>query len=225
MQVPLTYSKVNHDAVDMNLVSCHKLMSLTQCSVCHFDKLLLCLRGACMALPHMPLLFQAWEWLGATSMMCSHRGVLIQIGSSNVGALCAQEYARQHGFSTGDLGWLFATRSSTNEQRQTAVGAWTAIAERLPARRLKAVWAAGTRMLHAGNFLVGSRPVSTPARAHCGPAARACCAPVMAWWFPSRCSHLCEGRLGRRTRMLHACFSWWASPVRCDGLRAGTEHS
>ena len=69
---------------------------------------------------------------------------------------CAQEYARQHGFSTDDLGWLFATRTSTNEQRRTAVGAWTAIAERLPHRRLKAVWAAGTRLLHAGNFLVGS---------------------------------------------------------------------
>lgn len=68
---------------------------------------------------------------------------------------CAQEFAGAHGFSMEDLGWLFATRSSASSaERETAMGAWTAIAKRLPHRRVKAVWAAGTRMLHEGNFRV-----------------------------------------------------------------------
>ena len=55
-----------------------------------------------------------------------------------------------------DMGWLFATRTSSNAEKATARGAWTAIAKKLPHRRVKAVWAAGTRMLHEGNFQVGA---------------------------------------------------------------------
>ncbi|KAK9807939.1 hypothetical protein WJX73_004975 [Symbiochloris irregularis] len=62
----------------------------------------------------------------------------------------AQDFASQHGLSGDDLSWLFSTRGL--EHGSKARGAWQAIAAALPHRKYKAVYSAGTRMLHEGNY-------------------------------------------------------------------------
>ena len=61
----------------------------------------------------------------------------------------AEAYADAKGLGR-DLSWLFNTRSG--EQREMTRGAWRVIAAALPHRKVKAVWAAGTRMLNPGNY-------------------------------------------------------------------------
>ena len=57
-----------------------------------------------------------------------------------------QDYADEHSLSKEDLSWLFATRHG--EDRSKAAGAWQIVAQQLPDRTAKSVWACGTRMLH-----------------------------------------------------------------------------
>ena len=57
-----------------------------------------------------------------------------------------QDYADEHSLSREDLSWLFATRHG--EDRTKAAGAWQVVAQQLPDRTAKSVWACGTRMLH-----------------------------------------------------------------------------
>ena len=64
----------------------------------------------------------------------------------------AQEYAQEHSLPSEDFSWLFATR--TSEHKKEAAGAWQVIAQSLPHRTYKAVYACGTRMLHELNYQV-----------------------------------------------------------------------
>lgn len=65
----------------------------------------------------------------------------------------AHAYAAAKGLPTGggDWAWLFATRAKGPDRAATA-GAWKVISSALPHRSPKAVCAAGTRLLHPGNF-------------------------------------------------------------------------
>lgn len=62
----------------------------------------------------------------------------------------AKGFARSKGLSIEDLSWLFETR--TGASRGLSRGAWNAIAAALPQRTAKSVYAAGTRLLHPGNY-------------------------------------------------------------------------
>ena len=64
----------------------------------------------------------------------------------------AQEYAQEHSLPSNDFSWLFNTR--TSEHKSEAAGAWQVIAQSLPHRTYKAVYACGTRMLHELNYQV-----------------------------------------------------------------------
>ena len=64
----------------------------------------------------------------------------------------AEEYARLHDLPTDDWSWLY--RTCKGEQANKSKGAWQAIAAALPHRKYKAVYSAGTRMLHEGNYQV-----------------------------------------------------------------------
>ncbi|KAL4437042.1 hypothetical protein ABPG75_004181 [Micractinium tetrahymenae] len=57
------------------------------------------------------------------------------------------DYAAKHGQSTDSFEWLFGSSRSGATK-----GAWKKIAAALPNRTFKAVWAAGTRMFHEGNY-------------------------------------------------------------------------
>ena len=59
-------------------------------------------------------------------------------------------YAAAKGLDTADPGWLFETR--TGAAKDASRGAWQSIAAALPRRTAKSVYAAGTRMLHGGNY-------------------------------------------------------------------------
>ncbi len=75
--------------------------------------------------------------------------------------LCAAE---QHDQSTTEFSWLFE-RTQKRVSRQE--GAWAVIAEALPNRTYKAVWAAGTRLFHPGNYQVGCLWVGTVGNPNC----------------------------------------------------------
>ena len=61
-------------------------------------------------------------------------------------------FAAAKGLPTGgDWAWLFSTRAKGPDRASTA-GAWKVIAAALPHRSAKSVCAAGTRLLHPGNF-------------------------------------------------------------------------
>lgn len=62
----------------------------------------------------------------------------------------AKGFARAKGLSMEDLSWLFETR--TGASKALSRGAWNAIAAALPERTAKSVYAAGTRLLHPGNY-------------------------------------------------------------------------
>ena len=64
----------------------------------------------------------------------------------------ALSYAQEHGLATDDFTWLFGTRTAGN--RKEVAGAWQAIAQTLPHRTYKSVYACGTRMLHELNYQV-----------------------------------------------------------------------
>eukprot|EP00887_Chlorella_sp_A99_P005250 scaffold1.g5250.t1 len=61
------------------------------------------------------------------------------------------EYAAAHGHSTKDFSWLLGNSRSGNK------GAWVKIAQALPDRTTKSVWAAGTRIFHEGNYQARGR--------------------------------------------------------------------
>ena len=62
----------------------------------------------------------------------------------------AKGFARSKGLSTEDMSWLFETR--TGASKNLSRGAWNAVAAALPERTAKSVYAAGTRLLHPGNY-------------------------------------------------------------------------
>ena len=67
-----------------------------------------------------------------------------------------------HSLSESDLSWIYSTRNSrgsstTAEDRAARKSAWMAIAQALPHRTPKSVWAFATRALHEGNHLVCTR--------------------------------------------------------------------
>ncbi len=66
----------------------------------------------------------------------------------------ARLYAQEHSLaeSSDDFSWLFNTRSSGN--RKDVAGAWQTIAQSLPHRTYKSVYACGTRMLNELNYQV-----------------------------------------------------------------------
>lgn len=57
-------------------------------------------------------------------------------------------YARQHGLSGSRLDWLFHTRSAGAADKERLRRVWLELAEALPHRSPKQVWAAVTRRLH-----------------------------------------------------------------------------
>ena len=70
-----------------------------------------------------------------------------------------QDFARAHNLSDTDLSWIYNTRNNlgnalTAEDRAQRKGAWSVIAQSLPDRTPKSVWAFATRVLHEGNYLV-----------------------------------------------------------------------
>ena len=70
-----------------------------------------------------------------------------------------QEYARAHSLSESNLSWIYSTKNNrggdmTAKGRAACKRAWMAIAQALPHRTPKSVWAFATRTLHEGNHLV-----------------------------------------------------------------------
>ena len=70
-----------------------------------------------------------------------------------------QDFARAHNLSDTDLSWIYNTKNNlgndlTAEDRSQRKGAWSVIAQSLPHRTPKSVWAFATRVLHEGNYLV-----------------------------------------------------------------------
>lgn len=70
-----------------------------------------------------------------------------------------QDYARAHNLSDTNLSWIYNTRNNlgndlTAEDRVQRKSAWSVIAQTLPHRTPKSVWAFATRVLHEGNYLV-----------------------------------------------------------------------
>ena len=68
-----------------------------------------------------------------------------------------------HSLSDTDLSWIYNTKNNlgndmTAEDRTQRKNAWTVIAQALPHRTPKSVWACATRVLHEGNYLVQSHP-------------------------------------------------------------------
>ena len=61
---------------------------------------------------------------------------------------------QEHSLPSEDFGWLFNTRGAGNKRE--AAGAWQTIAQCLPHRTYKSVYACGTRMLHELNYQVSS---------------------------------------------------------------------
>ena len=73
--------------------------------------------------------------------------------------LYLQDFARAHGLSDTDMSWIYNTRNNlgnslTAEDRTQRKGAWLVIAQALPHRTPKSVWAFATRILHEGNHMV-----------------------------------------------------------------------
>lgn len=68
----------------------------------------------------------------------------------------AEDFAKQHDLPTDDWTWLYGTCKGPHAAKSR--GAWQAIAAALPHRKYKAVYSAGTRMLHEGNYKVPSVP-------------------------------------------------------------------
>lgn len=74
----------------------------------------------------------------------------------------AVAYAQEHGLPTDSFEWLFNVKASENKKQ--AAGCWRTIAQSLPHRTYKSVYACGTRMLHAMNYQVC---LATPATGPC----------------------------------------------------------
>ena len=89
------------------------------------------------------------SWRASAARPDAKRG---RLSSAEKEALvsAAKGFARSRGLSTDDLSWLFGTR--TGASRDLSRGAWSAVAAALPARTAKSVYAAGTRLLHPGNY-------------------------------------------------------------------------
>ena len=67
----------------------------------------------------------------------------------------AEDFAQEHDLPTDDWSWLYHTCKQEHAGRSK--GAWQAIASALPHRKYKAVYSAGTRMLHEANYQVTCR--------------------------------------------------------------------
>ena len=78
----------------------------------------------------------------------------------------AHSYALEHSLPTADFSCLFNTR--TGGHKKAAAGAWQNIAQSLPHRTYKSVYACGTRMLHELNYQVQPLLPLFPAIKHAG---------------------------------------------------------
>ena len=72
-----------------------------------------------------------------------------------------QDFARANNLSNTDFSWIYNTKNNLGnnlsaEDRAQRKGAWLAIAQSLPHRTPKSVYAFATRVLHEGNYLVRS---------------------------------------------------------------------
>ena len=94
-----------------------------------------------------------------------------------------QDFARAHNLSDTDLSWIYNTKNNlgndlTAEDRSQRKGAWSVIAQSLPHRTPKSVWAFVTRVLHEGNYLV-NHPVLTHVQRSTHILAQLCSTPCL----------------------------------------------
>ncbi len=97
----------------------------------------------------------------------------------------AQTYVQDNGLPSDDFSWLL-NKARTSGNRKDVNGAWQTIAQSLPHRTYKSVYACGSRMLSELNYQVRQRlDLQTPTSVHSAMTKRSACTiqAFVAWQF------------------------------------------